>query len=829
MKNFTRNISQLPGAAFQIRDVIEKDICIGCGACAVATDGAIRVTPNATGMYAANADDLSNLDRDQYELANAVCPFSDAAMNEDQLGPPQKSIEAMDYDSSVGYYKTFLAGRQRNDETLIGSSSGGLTSWLLTQLLRSGKIDGVIHAGKGADVGDRIFDYRLSFSTEEVDENRKSFYYSTTLADVIIKLRDFPGKRFAIVGVPCFIKASRLLANSSSYVDSSIKYYIGIICGHMKSSLFAESNAWQVGVPPTQLSDVDFRVKKPGKKSSQYEFSARSKLDGSVSSREASKLLGGSWGHGFFQPNACNYCDDVFAETADAVFGDAWLPKYRDDWRGTNILAIRNSELAEIFTSGSASGEIDVDEVTLEDAVSSQAGGLRHRRTGLKVRLYDDKRHGIPAPLKRVSPTVEGIAGWRMRLIRQRKTLSALSGVAFMRAKDENNLAYFMTTMKNEIGLYKYLEMRKYPDVKKRKFFDVALFGWHHQANLGGSLTVFALHQILEAAGLSVVVVWRPGRSNVNAGNRGNHEILKKYYKYSKLRSAEDLHELRAFCDFFVLASDQLWAGKWVPFEPEYEFLGAGDDSVTKISVATSFGGDGKRFPFDGEKAAIVTHLLRSIDHVSVREPAAVNILKDLGVEGTQILDPVFLALPSVYSELISHANVDIRSERFVLAYILDPERDLIDFGSIQVPMAVNAKSTHFMTTMKNSNKQEDKLAVWTSFGEIEFTPYATFADLVKAISMAEYVFTDSFHGACLAVIFKKRFICCPKDMRGSSRFEIFEMLGLGNRIVSRDALGSVDIDRPIDWDQVESVLGPMRYRSLDWLSRAFKRKFQTA
>ncbi|WP_354003125.1 Coenzyme F420 hydrogenase/dehydrogenase, beta subunit C-terminal domain [Alteromonas mediterranea] len=28
------------------------------------------------------------------------------------------------------------------------------------------------------------------------------------------------------------------------------------------------------------------------------------------------------WRYAFFQPNACNYCDDISAETADIVFGD---------------------------------------------------------------------------------------------------------------------------------------------------------------------------------------------------------------------------------------------------------------------------------------------------------------------------------------------------------------------------------------------------------------------------------------------------------------------------------------------------------------------------
>jgi coenzyme F420-reducing hydrogenase beta subunit len=45
-----------------------------------------------------------------------------------------------------------------------------------------------------------------------------------------------------------------------------------------------------------------------------------------------------TWGAGFFQNSACNYCDDVVAETSDIAFGDAWVEPYSSDGRGTNVV-----------------------------------------------------------------------------------------------------------------------------------------------------------------------------------------------------------------------------------------------------------------------------------------------------------------------------------------------------------------------------------------------------------------------------------------------------------------------------------------------------------
>ncbi|MCB5200672.1 polysaccharide pyruvyl transferase family protein [Loktanella sp. TSTF-M6] len=816
-----------PSQPFTIKDVVARDICIGCGACAIATDGQIAIDVNDKGMHAARLADVENLSPDLLAKADVVCPFSDNAAHEDALGAPQSRTIKMPVDSNVGAYQAVLAGRISDDKQIVGSSSGGLTSWILKSLLSSGRVDGVIHVGGDGDDA-RMFNYRVSFSVDDVDRHRKSLYYSTTLDDAFKTVKQHPDKTYAIVGVPCFIKSARLLAQNDPALDACLKYYVGIVCGHMKSSFFAESNAWQLGVPPQEVGKVDFRVKIPGKKSSQYNFAAEQGTKDPKKQIRTSRLVGGSWGHNFFQPNACNYCDDVFAETADVVLGDAWLPKYSADWRGTNVVIARNQDIIDILEEGNKSDAITIENISLSDAIKSQGGGLRHRREGLSVRLQDDVDRGQPVPLKRIAPGQLDVPEWRKALIRQRRHLAARSFDAFITAKKTGDLETFKTDMGHEIEVYKYLDARKYPPVDPAapRKYDVALFGWHHQGNLGGVLTFFALHQILRDIGLSVAVVWRPSRTAINNGNRYNHEILSQYYDYTAHHAPEDLHILRKQCARFVLASDQLWAGKWVPFNPEYEFLGAGDSSVKKISVATSLGGERSQFPIQGAKGAIAAHLLRQIDHVSVREPDGVEMLDSIGVTATQILDPVFLCPPHIYAELQTRARVDIQSTDYVLNYVLDVDDTLVAFARDTVADRTGIADSYFMSTMQNDTAKATKTAQFQSYDGLTFFPDANLADFVAAISQASFVFTDSFHGACMATIFRKPFICAPKGSRGNARFALFDMLGLGDRIQQRDALDPQIIDQPIDWDAVHLKLKDMRSASFDWLAAAFDTEF---
>ncbi len=816
------NISNSIKYDFTITDVLKREMCIGCGACNIITDGKVKIERNSYGIFEANLNDIENLNEKDFNLANSVCPFSNKALSENQLDVPNEIYKSLPYNENIGRYDAIFTAKKQNEEELLKSSSGGMTSWLIQKLFKENKIDAVIHVGKGNN--DTLFEYKISYSLQEAERSKKSAYYSISLNDVLKKVKEKNNLKYAIVGLPCMIKATRLLAEKDINIKNSIFYYLGLVCGHLKSSFFAEANAWQCGVHPEDLNSVDFRVKNKSNPASRYDFSAISKATAKTFTKKNSSLVGGSWGYGGFQPNACNYCDDVFSETADIVFADAWLNEYTQDWSGTNLVISRNQELSSFFNNGLEKNEIKVKNVTIKDAIKSQAGGLRHRKDGLKIRLYNDIQDGLKTPYKRVEPSVENIPEYRIELIKQRQKISKLSLEYFKEAKEKNDLNYFFKKIKGEIELYKNINTLNYPKVNKQKYYDIALFGWHYNRNLGGSLTVFVLHQLLKENGFSVVIVPKPGNHKITDGNKPNYQIVNKYYKYAKERPFEGLHELRNYCDTFVLASDQLWAGKWIAFKPEFEFLACGDKGVRKISVATSFGGDGKVLPFDNEKKEIVKYHLKNMDYISVREPSGVDILKSEGIHGTQILDPVFLCSDSVYKDLISQSKLEIKEE-YVAGYILDFQESLINFGAVEIANKLNIKNNLFTTTMEHS-KDKNKILIekWNSLNNVNFYSYPSIAEFVHMISKASFVVTDSFHGACICVIFNTPFICAPRGSRGNSRFALFEQLGLKNRIMKREELNLDVIDEKIDWDEVNKRLEKMRENSLAWLSKAFDR-----
>ena len=83
---------------------------------------------------------------------------------------------------------------------------------------------------------------------------------------------------------------------------ASIRYFVGLVCGHMKTRFFAESLAWQVGIAPHELAAVDFRIKNPDRKASDYDFGALRSGANDYVQRRTQALVGGNWGHGAFNP-----------------------------------------------------------------------------------------------------------------------------------------------------------------------------------------------------------------------------------------------------------------------------------------------------------------------------------------------------------------------------------------------------------------------------------------------------------------------------------------------------------------------------------------------
>ena len=295
--------------------------------------------------------------------------------------------------------------------------SGGLVSWLAVELLKLKLVDAVLHVKpmNPTEADSRIFHYDISYTPEEVVQGARSRYYPVEMSGVLEMVRQSP-KRYLVIGLPCFIKSIRLMQNAGVLSRETVPYCIGLICGHLKSRYFADYLAEQRGSGNRALASFDFRHKLPGRKASDYGFTYRT-TDAPDETKGPWPMIdvrGKDWGEGQFKNQACEFCDDVLAECADIVIGDAWLPGFVADYRGTNIVVTRDRQLDAVVRQGQERGELTIDMIDGSAVIQSQSSSFRHRREGLAHRLARRKSAGIWAPVKRVAPKLAPGLGRRL-------------------------------------------------------------------------------------------------------------------------------------------------------------------------------------------------------------------------------------------------------------------------------------------------------------------------------------------------------------------------------------------------------------------------------
>lgn len=438
--------------------VVESGCCIGCGMCA-AFDPGIRIQLDDFGRFVA---DRQSVGAPVAPAAARVCPFADGVPNEDELARGTFGGSGT-FEPHIGYHLANYAGWVNESDYRARGSSGGLATWLLVELLKQGLVDRVVHVAPvpSPQAGMPIFRFAISSVPDDVRAKSKSRYYPVEMSGVIREMLQHPG-RYAVVGIPCFIKALRLASRESAVLKERLAFTVGIVCGHLKSTAFAETFAWQCGIAPDELRSIDFRTKLPDRPASSYAVTVAGERDGQAISvsKPTSELFGSNWGHGLFKYKACDFCDDVVGETADISIGDAWLPEYESDAAGTNVVVVRSPTINALLNEATNAGRLHLDPIPASKVVESQAGGFRHRRDGLAYRLFLEDQAGCWRPHKRVAPLASHLTPELKIIYALRHQLGQASHAAFATAKKSRDFSVFLETMQPLIARYDGLYRR---------------------------------------------------------------------------------------------------------------------------------------------------------------------------------------------------------------------------------------------------------------------------------------------------------------------------------------------------------------------------------
>lgn len=442
--------------------IVKNDLCIGCGVCAgICPTKNLTMGDSPQGGYIPISDGrcLESCAECFY-----VCPFQDNTLDEDAMGKRIfGSIPEIRYTKETGFYLKMYIGHVGDPKHRWQAASGGMATWFLETLLRQGFVDYVICVTPFEDASN-LFKFSVFSHPKEIRRSAKSAYYPVELSQVIQYVVSNDG-RYALIGLPCFIKAIRLAACRNAKLRKRLVFFAGLTCGEIKTKAFAETLAREMKIDSEKITQLQFRDKSTNK--TPLGFSIKTNVKKHLATDASIRFYALAWLSGMFKPRSCTLCDDIFAELADITFMDAWLPEYVNEKDGTNLIIVR-SEIAEriVRQKGILEGDCRLDEIPAEKVIESQAAVIKTKRDDLSHRIWIKSHVQQAIPRKRVVAKRPSMLD-RM-IIRNTEAIRIKSYHALykQRLSGEAGVRILMKEMRLLLFLRKWL-----PRFKKEKWF----------------------------------------------------------------------------------------------------------------------------------------------------------------------------------------------------------------------------------------------------------------------------------------------------------------------------------------------------------------------
>lgn len=356
--------------------------------------------------------------------------------------------------------------------------------------------------------------------------------------------------------------------------------------------------------------------------------------------------------------------------------------------------------------------------------------------------------------------------------------------------------------------------------MSRKNIYDICYVGNFYSNNYGSMLVHFAVAKLLEKTGVSVIMLDKPDtikwRGHQETENVISYAFARRYYKNISYRydDIDTLALTNDYCRGYVVGSDQMFN------------LGLNMDSVVylqfarkeklKIAFGTSFGH--ARYYTHYERMLKNKMLLQRFDYMALRE-APHNIVRNLLEldDAVEIIDPT-LILPREHYFNLADTATHIRPEKpYLLTYMLDltPQKE-------KAVLHIAKKLNLEIINIPNANKREWNYDNSLLHFEKSYTP----EEFLCLYKNASFVITDSYHGSCFSIIFRKNFVSFVNSKRGSLRYEMFYKMGLKHRFYSNidTVYTSSDWEQQVDYSKVNTYLAKKGAYARRWLAKALRR-----
>lgn len=284
--------------------------------------------------------------------------------------------------------------------------------------------------------------------------------------------------------------------------------------------------------------------------------------------------------------------------------------------------------------------------------------------------------------------------------------------------------------------------------------------------------------------------------------NKRIDQFRKDFLKLTKRYDQENIKEANNEADVFIVGSDQVWNHLIIDNDTSY-FLDFADKSKKTCSFAASIGVN--KIP--EEYAELYKNAIKNIGKISVREPAGIKALEEIGVMGAELNpDPTMLLSKEQWQKLIVAPTI---KKKYILVYKITKADILIKFAK-KLSKQTGLPIIYIPNDLKSGSVGSLKLDV----GPREWLGY---------IDHAEYVVTNSFHGTMFSILFEKKFFSEVSKRVNPSTSRLLNLLslfGLEERMIDRFEEGLLEKELP--YEHIEHVCSVQQQRALKFFEAVY-------
>lgn len=372
-----------------------------------------------------------------------------------------------------------------------------------------------------------------------------------------------------------------------------------------------------------------------------------------------------------------------------------------------------------------------------------------------------------------------------------------------------------------------YRENNSFKNTKPHSL-SIGTLTFHEAGSYGAVFQAYALQQALIDLGVNTEIIsyrcpaiWKYREKTINPRIVVGRLLrfpwrIKKIKKFDSFRNKylscsklvvnkKEISDLCQKYDGVIVGSDQIWNTDLTNNDYTY-FLDFLNDNNKKIAYAASIGVTS----WDNEVEGLVKKISK-FRSLSVREKSTANYLNaSLGVKADVVCDPTFLIDIERWNKVTEEPSF---SYKYILVYMLGKEYEECLRWCHKLSAETNCK----IVLVHSNRKKGKKCLNVRSAGPDE---------MLGLIKNAQFVATNSFHGICLSMIFKKDFVWFRANKEDNNlkqrEIRIRDLLSDCN-LSDREVTIHSPIPHPINKSALTAVLYNLGQTGQEWLRNAIE------